>query len=740
MWSENVKSVPHLRLPSGLGVCFPVEVSEGYKESAKLLQFLALSHCAGFSAGKPVFSSEQYFNVLHGRRGIWSPPGCFSNYSPQEVESPFKSGFFLGGSDKLVPTTYLDADRYSPRKKLAQNLSHSNHRPSRDLINTLPDELLCHIFQFLGLPRDRVASASVSKKWLMLQSHMPRESFMKEEDEMGQVDSGNIIQIGSNCAESDGDFKHDYENGTQHERWEGDLSRCLSGRKASDVRLAAIALGTESRGGLGKLCIRGGSAAGLKVGLTDVGLSAIGGWCSGLRVLSLWTCHCITDEGLSAIGKGCHLLEKVDLSKCPLLGDSGLQSIAKNCPQLSFLSLDDCEQVGDNAIGAVSEHCPKLMTLNIQNCPRISDQGIISAVCRLGRLKKMKLAGLRLTDKCLAAIGLHARALFCLTLQNLDSLSAEGFAEFSMAGGLQSLKRLVISSCRNFTDLALGPQGKNCTFLKQISLCMCDQVTDEGLSYFTSCASALQVLRLEKCNSITGTGLIAALSGRVGAVGGGGSMLREVEIKKCEGIRKVQPFSSFNPSARSVIRSFCLSECPGVSDLFLALVGLLCPEVTTLELSGLTDITDDALLALICGRQKLTSVKISGCLKVTDRAVCAVARQGGESLKTLVLDGCTNVSEKSLEVISNHCVFLEDLDISECTVSYDGLKALVDSTGQTLSSLNLSGCVGITDKILPLIHENCDSLLDLNLKNCSGLSERAITAIQSRMWNCTVLY
>lgn len=731
MCSENVTSIPHFSLHSGLGACSPAEISEAHLESAKLLQAWAISHRGGLPAGFPTLSVDQILEVLHGRQDIWRLPGSLSRFQSR-AEGTFKSGIFLGGGgDKRGHTTRFDACSFAPSKKFAEDLLYSNYRHSRDLINTLPHELLCHIFQFLGTARDRVACASVSKRWLMLQSHMPREGFIEEE--VLHVDTEKNVQAGGGCAETDDDDEDDHEKGVQRKGHWGDLSRCLSGRKASDVRLAAIALGTGSRGGLGKLCIRSGSAAGLEVSLTDVGLSAIGSWCSGLRVLSLWTCPYITDEGLSAIGKGCHLLERVDLFKCPLLGDSGLMSIARNCSRLSFLNLDECEQVGDNSLIAIAEHCPNLMTLNIQNCPRISDRGIMGAVCSLKRLKKMKLAGLRITDKSLAAIGSQARALLWLSLQNLDLVSVNGFAIFSMAGGLQSLKRLLISCCKNFTDLSLGLLGKNCCSLKHISLFKCEQVTDEGLTVFMKRASSLQVLQLEKCNMITGTGLVAALSGR-------GGKLKEVQVKKCEGIRKVQAFSSPYCPNGSALESICLAECPGVGDLFLALVGLLCPEVTTLDLSGLSDITDDGLLAFLCGSRKLTSVKVSGCGKVTDRAVCAIAHQCGQSLRTLVLDGCKNVSDKGLKAISSHCIFLEDLDVSECTIGYEGLRVLVDATGQTLSSLNLSGCVGITDKILPLIHKNCDGLLDLNLKNCSGLSERGIAGFQSRMWNCTVLY
>ncbi|MCI90277.1 EIN3-binding F-box protein 1-like, partial [Trifolium medium] len=55
--------------------------------------------------------------------------------------------------------------------------------------------------------------------------------------------------------ESDEDFEDD-----------GFLTRRLEGKKATDVRLAAIAVGTGCRGGLGNLSIRGSNS---ERGVTD---------------------------------------------------------------------------------------------------------------------------------------------------------------------------------------------------------------------------------------------------------------------------------------------------------------------------------------------------------------------------------------------------------------------------------------------------------------------------------------
>ncbi|MCO5553393.1 hypothetical protein L7F22_006914 [Adiantum nelumboides] len=666
---ENVTTVPHFSFGSELGskVCLLSEIPGAHIKSAKLLRSGEVSCGGGVLPTLPLY---QILEVLHGKHSNWQLQGARPSKAAARSSLVF--------ADKHWQGLRVDASgTYS--RKLTKSAPGSIHGPSGDIINTLPNELLCHIFHYLATSRDRVACSSVSKRWLMLQSHMLRGSFVHEVNGVSCLEREYYTECNTQeagvCGESDED--DGIEAGQQRGRG-GDLSRCLSGRKASDVRLAAIALGTEMRGGLGKLCIRGGSSGtGLEVTMTDVGLSAIGSWCSGLRVLSLWNCPYIIDEGLCAIGKGCPLLEKVDLYRCPLLGDTGLQVIAKSCPGLSFLNLDECENVGDNALVAFAERCFNLTTLNVQNCPQV---------------------------------------LVLLALHNLDQVTAEGFAFLGKGPGMPALKHLHVSNCKSFTDYALAMVASHCCSLRNLHLLNCEHVSDKGLVFFMKVASCVQVLHLERCNLITGTGLIVALSGR-------GKGLRELQVRKCEGLQQVQAICPHIP-LDTALESVCLADCPGVSDLLVALVGLLSPEASSIDFSGLSEITDDGLLAFLCGSRKLTSLNLSGCANVTDRSLCTIIQQCGQNIRSLVLDGCKRLTDKTLKAISSHCPFLEDLDVSECAISDAGLKVLVDNAGQVLTSLNLSGCVGISDITLPFIYKSCDSLLDLNIKNCTGLSEK----------------
>ena len=72
------------------------------------------------------------------------------------------------------------------------------------------------------------------------------------------------------------------------------LERVLEGKEATDVRLAAMAVVAESRGGLEKLAVRGSHPA---RGVTDHGLLAVARGSPNLRSLALWDVPLVIDTG-----------------------------------------------------------------------------------------------------------------------------------------------------------------------------------------------------------------------------------------------------------------------------------------------------------------------------------------------------------------------------------------------------------------------------------------------------------
>ena len=109
-------------------------------------------------------------------------------------------------------------------------------------------------------------------------------------------------------------------------------------------------------------------------------------------------------------------------------------------------------------------------------------------------------------------------------------------------------------------------------------------------------------------------------------------------------------------------------------------------------------------LAAFCFNKHLTSTVImlsgSWALCFIFHVYCLVVLQGKNldiPLKTLVLNGCSSVSDELVSQISRVLFILQFLDLSSCLHVTDiGLSAITGSL-INLYSLRLSWCVNITD-------------------------------------------
>jgi len=597
--------------------------------------------------------------------------------------------------------------RVSPPLVLRTEKCKSVRQPS---IEVLPEECLFEVFRRLGEP-EKSACASVSKRFLALLSTIrPSERCNADVPSTGK-DVGQNNEDGSVVSDS--------------------LSRCLEGKKATDVRLAAIAIGTGSRGGLGKLSIRGSNAS-RKV--TNFGLKAIARGCPSLKALSLWNVPSIGDEGLYQVATGCHLLEKLDLCQCPAITDKSLLAIAANCPNLTSIAIESCQNIGNDSLQALGRSCPSLKSISIKNCPLIGDQGITSLFSSAGHvLEKVKLQNLDISDMSLAVIGHYGKNLMELVLDGLQNVNERGFWVMGSCQGLLKLRSLVITACQGITDVGAEALGKGCPNLKQFCLRKSALVSDYGVVSFAKAAVSLESLQLEECQRITQHGLLGVLMNC-------GDKLKALGLANCFGVKDLDstlPVMSVCNSERSM----SIRNCVGFGDASLALLGRMCSKLTHLELTGLHGISDEGLLPLVQSSDAgLVKVNLSGSVNLTDKTVSAIAKKHGWTLELLNLDGCKNITDVSLAAIAESCFPLSELDVSTCSITDSGIQALARSEQLNLQILSLSGCSFVSGKCLPLLMKLGQTLVGLNIQHCRGITSGTVNQLQERLWRCDILH
>ncbi|XP_022754495.1 EIN3-binding F-box protein 1-like [Durio zibethinus] len=600
-------------------------------------------------------------------------------------------------------------------------LSGERFELKKPSIEVLPDECLFEILRRLPGGQERSACACVSKRWLTLVSNICSDEI-----------SDNKTNQALNLRKEGIDKKDGVVSEVEDHDFEGDgyLSRSLEGKKATDVRLAAISVGTASRGGLGKLFIRGSNS---RRGVTSVGLRAISRGCPSLRVLSLWNLSSVGDEGLCEIADGCHQLEKLDLCHCPAITDKSLLYVAKSCPNLNDLTIEGCANIGNEGLQAVARCCPNLKSISIKDCPFVGDQGIASLLSSASySLTKVKLQALNITDVSLAVIGHYGKALTDLSLTSLPNVSEKGFWVMGNGHGLQKLKSFTVTSCCGVTDLGLEAVGKGCPNLKQFCLCKCSFLSDNGLMSFAETASSLESLQLEECHRITQFGFFGSLLNC-------GAKLKAISLVNCLGIKDLNLGLPLLSPCES-LRSLSIRNCPGFGDASLVVLGKLCSQLEQLELSGLHGITDAGFLSLLESCEAgLVKVNLSGCVNLSDKVVCIMADSHGWTLEMLNLDGC-KVSDASLVAIAENCQLLSDLDVSKCAITDSGIAALACSNQINLQILSISGCSMISDKSLPSLGKLGQTLLGLNLQQCKAISSSAVDLLVEQIWRCDILF
>ncbi|XP_057422513.1 EIN3-binding F-box protein 1-like [Lotus japonicus] len=622
--------------------------------------------------------------------------------------NPKEASFFL--SHGLPVDVYFPARK---RSRISAPFVFSREwleQKQETSIETLPDECLFEIFRKLP-GEDRSACACVSKHWLMLLSNICKTEI---------------------CSNKNASLENESKQEKDDEEFggEGYLSRSLEGKKATDIRLAAIAVGTASRGGLGKLSIRGSNSG---RGVTTLGLKAVARGCPSLKSLSLWNVSTVSDEGLIEIANSCQQLEKLDLCKCPTISDKSLIAVAKNCPNLTELSIELCPKIGNEGLQAIGKCCSNLRSISIKDCTGVGDQGIAGLFSSTSLvLSKVKLQALTVSDLSIAVIGHYGKAVTDLVLNCLPNVSERGFWVMGNGNGLHKLKSLTIASCRGVTDVGIEAVGKGCPNLKSVHLHKCAFLSDNGLISFTKAASSLENLQLEECHRITQFGFFGVLFNC-------GAKLKAISMVSCYGIKDQNLVLSPISPCES-LRSLSIRHCPEFGNATLSVLGKLCPQLQQIELSGLKEVTDAGLLPLVESCEAgLIKVNLHGCINLTDKIVSYLANLHGWTLEVLNVDGCKNVSDASLMAIAEHCQLLCDLDVSNCAITDAGIAALAHAEQLNLQILSLSGCTLVSDRSLPSLRKLGHTLLGLNIQHCNAISSSTVDMLVEFLWRCDIL-
>lgn len=125
----------------------------------------------------------------------------------------------------------------------------------------------------------------------------------------------------------------------------------------------------------------------------------------------------------------------------------------------------------------------------------------------------------------------------------------------------------------------------------------------------------------------------------------------------------------------------------------------------------------------------LRSLDLSG-LAISDTVVEGIAEKAGGSLHFLAMNGCTGLTERAFKAIAAKCKALRFLDVGDVAAVDDAvLGTLVQSLGGTLRTLVISGCSSITDAGVASAGAHCRALLSLTMRSLPLVTDLGLISL-----------
>nr|XP_054956288.1 F-box/LRR-repeat protein 2 isoform X2 [Pan paniscus]XP_054956289.1 F-box/LRR-repeat protein 2 isoform X2 [Pan paniscus] len=344
-----------------------------------------------------------------------------------------------------------------------------------------------------------------------------------------------------------------------------------------------------------------------------------------------------------------------------------------------------------------------------------SNKVLQSVAYHLGpHLQSLSLGGGSPTEASSVALILGCPALCVLDLSGCNSLFTSGIllAQPEMAQSVQQalsgLCELNLAGLRDLADLSFNRLSSCAPSLERLSLAYCHLTFELGRARGSISPQDSSPSQFSFCNLLR---LVQEWAGRLRALDLSGTGLPPEALQALGQVAGLQ------------LQELSLHSCRDLSTEAVATLCFQQPGLTSLDLSGCSELTDGALLAVSRGLRRLSLGKLqrltdAGCtalgglqeLQSLDMAECCLVR-GRELAQAL---GCMHGAPSQLASLSlAHCSSLKDASV----------LSMIPALGLSLRVLDLSSCVTLTNRTLQAICTYLTHLSVLRLAWCRELCD-----------------
>ncbi|KAL1668019.1 hypothetical protein GGF50DRAFT_47383 [Schizophyllum commune] len=369
--------------------------------------------------------------------------------------------------------------------------------------------------------------------------------------------------------------------------------------------------------------------------------------------------------------------------------------------RLNFLNLAKEMQDGNFCI---ISRCDRLERLTLVNCEHISNIALERVLPSFPCLVAVDLNGVvNTTNEAIVGLALSSKRLQGINLAGCKHVSDEGV--MALARNCPLLRRVKLSGLEQLTDEPVRALTRMCPHLLELDLHHCSLITDVAIRDVWQYCHNMRELRVAYCPELTSAAFPAPIPENASAA--------------------LNPFPSQQPNGGRN------------DDLPPLVINRTCEQLRMLDMTGCSDITDDAIEGIIAHAPKIRNLVLSKCSKLTDRAVENICKLG-KHLHYLHLGHASKITDSSVRTLARSCTRLRYVDFANCVL-------LTDMSVFELSSLTKLRRVGLvrvnnlTDEAIFALAERHATLERIHLSYCDQLTVMAIHFLLQKLHKLTHL-
>lgn len=143
-----------------------------------------------------------------------------------------------------------------------------------------------------------------------------------------------------------------------------------------------------------------------------------------------------------------------------------------------------------------------------------------------------------------------------------------------------------------------------------------------------------------------------------------------------------------------------LINCDSITDSVLSRVLPCFPNLVAVDLTGVINTTDEAIVGLAYAAKRLQGINLAGCSKVSDKGILAFA-ENCPMLRRVKLSGLSSLTDTSISAVAKSCPLLLEIDLNHCSLITDASLRDIWTHSIHMREMRVSHCSQLTDAAFP---------------------------------------